>query len=267
MAIQHGLFQFTGKMGGVIGYYMKGKYYTRTAPAFVDQTPATRHAAKDFGKASAAARIIRQAIEDEVSLRKDGSFGNRLTSAMLSVIRADWDHKAGRRVVKAGNLQQLTGMRFNKYAEVRPQTAVQRCFDGSLSVTVIDPLKQFGDDIKHVQFRAIALFPDFGLGTCKTICSETVMLTREEAAQPLSLTIPSRNGVTAIVLLEASACKLFENELRPTGFRNLNAVDIIAVVPAKKEGRIRATGYTSEVVYNYVPAPWPFGGIVSSNPG
>ncbi|WP_142686126.1 hypothetical protein [Chitinophaga polysaccharea] len=83
MAKQNGLFQFTGKLGNVIGYRRNGNYFVRSMPATVKQTSATRQASRNFGIASRKAKLIRKAIMPQLDINYDGSFVNRLNKTLI----------------------------------------------------------------------------------------------------------------------------------------------------------------------------------------
>lgn len=65
MARQNSLIIFTGKLGNLIGYQRNGRYFLRSAPEKVKQTPATRRAARRFGMISKKAALIRKQFTAE----------------------------------------------------------------------------------------------------------------------------------------------------------------------------------------------------------
>ncbi|WP_295118578.1 hypothetical protein [uncultured Chitinophaga sp.] len=266
MAKQQGIFPFTGKLGNVIGYYANGQYITRSAPGEVRQTQATRYASKDFGNASKAAATLRHAIAREIDLRHDSSFTNRLNKAMGEVLRADWQHRAGKRVVQTGNLQKLSGLRINRNCILKTDVLVQRTFDGSIAVTVVDPTGQFPAKVQHMQFRAIAICPDFALGLSKTIASESIMVQKHDDLGELVFNIPVKPGQTAIVIVEAIAYSMTMGRLSRMQYKIYNAADVVAVVPAVK--KVAAGKDYSSAPMLYEHAPFPLTGIFSAeSPG
>lgn len=52
MAKQTGIVLFTGKLENLVGYRRNGKYFIRAMPQKVQQTPATRQSAREFGIAA-----------------------------------------------------------------------------------------------------------------------------------------------------------------------------------------------------------------------
>lgn len=253
MAKQDTIFRFTGRLGGAIGYVRNGVHCVRSAPLEVKQSTATKKAAKDFGQASKGARMLRYAMEKEIFLHHDRGINNRLNKAMGAILRADTANQPGRRRFTAGNLKQLQGFRLNGYASIKSEIRVQRTFDGSILVTCVNPQQQFAHLAQVMQFRAVALLPDFGLGSCKTAVSETIRLTREQANAPFTLHLPVKPGQTVIVVLEAIACRTFDGRIVRMGYRQFNAADVVAVMAPMKE-RLAAKTFVEQVyeedVYN-----------------
>ncbi|UYQ94583.1 hypothetical protein MKQ68_05695 [Chitinophaga horti] len=236
MATATSLFQFTGRLGNLVGYRVKGKLLFRTMPETVRQTAATRRAARDFGTASHAAATLRHGIAREIILHHDDTFANRLNKAMVGVVKADIQRKAGRREVTTGNLHALKGFQINQHRDIRCAHAVQRLHNGNISVTVTQPLAQFHSKTPYIQFRAIAIFPDMETGKSDVTSSEVVTLHNEQRIDAFCLTIPTANRGACIVILEAIACRSEKGKPVQMGYRKFNAFDIIEVLPpAKKE--------------------------------
>ncbi|HEY8959400.1 MAG TPA: hypothetical protein VIM72_26505, partial [Chitinophaga sp.] len=106
MAKQTGLFQFTGKLGNMIGYQRNGNYFVRSMPLTVKQTSATRQASRNFGIASRKGKLIRQAIMPQLDLHYDGSLVNRLNKTLIQV-------------------KHLEGFRLNRHTGVEKFFSVQ----------------------------------------------------------------------------------------------------------------------------------------------
>ncbi len=128
MATNHSFIEFTGKLGGFIGYRRNGKYCIRTAPQTVRQTQSTRRAAQWFGAASRKSALIRSTVAPDLDIIPDGAHVNRLNRTII---------KAGR-----NNHGGLAGFRFN------PHTSVENFFasgmefraDGKLHIPAQDLL-------------------------------------------------------------------------------------------------------------------------------
>ncbi|SFN22873.1 hypothetical protein SAMN05428949_2031 [Chitinophaga sp. YR627] len=103
MARQRSIIPFTGKLGNKIGFERNGNYFFRSAPQNVQQTAATRGAAKRFGRYSRKGRLIRHACYPELDVRCDSTHVNRLNKLLIT---AAGDHKA------------LKGFRFNEHTGI-----------------------------------------------------------------------------------------------------------------------------------------------------
>jgi len=103
MARQRSIIPFTGKLGDKIGFERNGNYFFRSAPQHVQQTAATRGAAKRFGRCSRKGRLIRHACYADLDVRCDSTHVNRLNKLLIA---AGGDHKA------------LKGFRFNEHAGI-----------------------------------------------------------------------------------------------------------------------------------------------------
>ncbi|MCK7555182.1 hypothetical protein MKQ70_09255 [Chitinophaga sedimenti] len=247
MAILTSIIKFTGALDNLIGYQVNGKTRVRSRPQQVRQTLNTKRAAKDFGSASRTAAVLRHGIIKDITVREDNEFVNRLNKAMVGVIKTDLARPAGRRRVTTGSLRAPEGFRVNKYMDINCGYAVQRVHDGSLQVTITQPLAQFRDKVQHMQFRAIAVYPDFERGKTLQTTSEIVVLSKVQASdiRAFCLTIPAPHPGEAIVLLEAIACTMEKGQPVHMGYRNYNAANIIAIVPAAKKNvpGVSASGF------------------------
>jgi hypothetical protein len=237
MGIMNSVIKFTGPLDDVIAYNVRGKIRMRRRPKKVRQTGATEHAARDFGAASHAAAVIRKGVNAEVQLYRDHTFLNRLNKAMVGVVKSDLVRSAGRRQVTTGNLHALERFRINQHCGVSCHYTAQRQYDGNLQVTLTNLPAQFNDKVRYMQFRAFALFPDIERGQCAAATSEIVTLSFDQARDitAFCLTIPVTHTGAAIVVLEAIAYVEESGKLRHMGYRNYNAADIVAIVPAAKK--------------------------------
>ncbi|WP_295120928.1 hypothetical protein [uncultured Chitinophaga sp.] len=233
MGIQTGIFPFTGKLGTAIGYLYRGKYCFRSMPSSVKQTEATRKAASDFGTASRSARLLRQALDSVCDLSYDTTFGNRLNRAMGSVLRADMEHKRGRRRISNGDLTRLSGFRVNSNTFVHDETGIVRHFGGHISVTITNPGRNIPPKANAMQYRAIALLPDFALGTCQTVVSEAVVFNPQTDQGEVELMLPVPASSQAIIVVEVTCC----NDRGTMRMKFFNALDIIGVMPPMKAER------------------------------
>jgi hypothetical protein len=120
MAKQLGLFKFTGQMGGVSFYEMEGNYYARLKTSHdVASDPRfykTYRIGLDFGTASRASKLLRDALAHTVKPFADPRYAGRLTARFVKAVAADSMHECGQRQVSNGDLSFLKGFEFNKHA-------------------------------------------------------------------------------------------------------------------------------------------------------
>lgn len=254
MGKQTSAIRFTGKLGGLIGYTHNGVDCVRTCPVSVKQTSGTRRAAREFGKASNAAALIRHALQDVAHVRYDRGFQNRLNKAMGKVLRSDIPQRGRKRRITTANLRQLVGFRVNDHSPIQHHTLTQRVYDGSILVTVPRPISNFPDKTPHMQFRAIAICPDFELGGAKTVVSETITVSRAEAGKAITLSIPVKGKHDAVIFLEALSYTNRRTSFSQDMHRYRNAITVIAVIPGIKKGKPN-TGFATEPVEHFAPLP------------
>lgn len=119
MAKQRGIFKFEGPMGDRSYYMRDGKYYVRRKTRHkVDTDPRfekTHRKGLDFGTASRASKLLREALGHTVKPFSDTYMAGRMTARFVQAVAADQLHECGQRQVSAGNLSTLKGFEFNKH--------------------------------------------------------------------------------------------------------------------------------------------------------
>jgi hypothetical protein len=114
---------FTGRLGPLVYYNLKGKNIVRTLPRRYKQTKATKASAGEFGRASGIARTIRTQLRPIIPKPKDNSMQTRLVSAVYK-----WIHSIKVNAEKIqGTADPIEG--FNFLEKSRP-TASERGFPG-----------------------------------------------------------------------------------------------------------------------------------------
>jgi hypothetical protein len=73
---------FTGRVGDLIYYNMRGRQYVRTMPKKVKQTKATKASAGEFGRAAALGAAIRSQMGSIISEPKDNKMQTRLVTVL-----------------------------------------------------------------------------------------------------------------------------------------------------------------------------------------
>ncbi|PWV56225.1 hypothetical protein [Chitinophaga sp. S165] len=123
MPKQQSIILLSGRMGDQVFYHKKDKrgrkkYYVRRAPEVVRQSTATKKTATDFGTASKASRLIRQALNAYTCQYKDETLHYRLNALLGKIIRLDTDRPAGQKRLLPEHMSLLTGFRFNSETRV-----------------------------------------------------------------------------------------------------------------------------------------------------
>lgn len=243
MARQKGFFPYSGKLRDQVGYYRRNKkgqkeWWTRRAPDHVRQTSATRSAATDFGTASKCSRLVRHALRPWLQHYGYHFDHNRLNKAFIDVINADKDHKTGFKVPGHHNMQSLCGFHFNgikathEYLTGNP--TVTRESDNT--ATILLPAihisnKQAYKNITHITVKAIALSVNFSQNNAILNTSETVTIKRSDKHQAITLTLPSHEEQT-LIMLEIQCGYEINDHMEISANAHTAAMDIIAVLPA-----------------------------------
>lgn len=116
MALQTGLFKFTGQLDNVIGYRRNGKYFLRSASDKVRQTAATKRAARSFGIACSKGKLLRHALRPHLNMRCDSALVNRLNKLFIQAGRAHFPN--------------LQGFHFNKHTGLEKLFTLPPAFTG-----------------------------------------------------------------------------------------------------------------------------------------
>lgn len=210
MARQNSFITFTGKLGNLIGYERNGKYFLRSAPEKVRQTPATRRAARRFGMISRKAALLRKAIYSEMDIPRDSGHINRLNKLLIT---AAGDHTA------------IKGFRFNEHIATDwfftvpprlfrngilhfPAQCLSQCKDMiSLEITVI---------VTHIDFKSH-----------QVLHTDAISMTigKGEAFSGMDIPLGESNTGTQIVTLQVRGI----HKEGPTCNKRYFAADIISV--------------------------------------
>ncbi|SFD20412.1 hypothetical protein SAMN05518672_1011028 [Chitinophaga sp. CF118] len=238
MARQESLLKFTGKLGNVIGYRNKKDYLLRSASSVVRQTSATKRAARDFGTASKAGRLIRHALSEFLQHSYDSSLTNRLNKTLGEIVRADDGHKAGVRIPVAANMQSLRGFRFNHHTGIEHllggNPVVGNNDDGGISISFPETVIN-NNKATHIIIKAIALSVNFTQQTTRQLSSETVVIRYGEKQILPTLTLnPGRKDIT-LLMLEIQSCYEVNGQLYQCQNRKGSALDIIAILPPAEQ--------------------------------
>lgn len=205
MSKQSGIFPFTGKLGNNIGYRRNGNYFIRRMPDNIRQSAATQEAARHFGIASRKGKIIRQAIETHIDVRRDPSLVNRLNKRMMK-----------------GDLPAIAGIRWNIHSGAgKFFTYVISGNSIRIPAQILPPQ---GSNT-HLEVKAISIGVNFSQQRVRTsaICTAHIDLSMPFSGITLDTSAPDSG--TLLVVLQVSA---FKQHIRAED-RRFQAADIIKV--------------------------------------
>ncbi|PRD44983.1 hypothetical protein [Sphingobacterium haloxyli] len=127
MARQEGLIKLKGKIGDLSFYKDKRNGYQARMKAGptkdqINNDPRfqrTKENGQEFGRAAQASKLVRQELYELLQQAGDTQLGNRMTSRMHRVLKADQVNGRGDRQVLVENLSMLEGLDFNIHAQLR----------------------------------------------------------------------------------------------------------------------------------------------------
>ena len=147
MAIQDSRGRIRGPIGNIIYRVVGTANILQSRPRSVKQTAATKASGLEFGLASSAACVIRQAFSP-IYQWYDGGMINRCTQAVLKSIRGSLSKPRGQRDLHDGDAGYLKGFQFNANSQlsevlaVRPVASMNE--DGKLSIS-LPSFREYGE--------------------------------------------------------------------------------------------------------------------------
>ncbi|HEY0612009.1 MAG TPA: hypothetical protein VGD35_20190 [Chitinophaga sp.] len=233
MALQTGLFKFTGQLDNVIGYRRNGKYFLRSAPDKVRQTAATKRAARSFGIASAKGKLLRGALRSHLNMRCDGALVNRLNKLFIQAGRAHFPN--------------LQGFHFNKHTGLDKLFLVPPVFttNGTLHIPAQELLPQ--GKATHVELRLIAARINFAAHRVLSsdVSTAIIHLDPDEPFNGMALNVPVDGDGTLVVVLQYRSYTICNGNRSFSNDRRYMAADVIHInIPAQKATR-HASGFAS----------------------
>lgn len=115
MATQTGVIQLSGKLDKQVYYQRNGKAFARKVQESHQLTENSRKSGTEFGRASAAASLVRTVFSESLGTVMDNECFLRLTACFGEVIRTAHNKPKGKRDVTDGDLALLTGFQLNRY--------------------------------------------------------------------------------------------------------------------------------------------------------
>jgi hypothetical protein len=229
MALQTGLFKFTGQLDNVIGYRRNGKYFLRSAPEKVRQTAATKRAARSFGIASHKGKLLRRALLPQLDMRYDGTLVNRLNKLF---IQAGRDH-----------FPNLQGFHFNKHTGLEKLFLLPPVFttNGTLHIPAQELLPQ--GKATHIELRLMATRISFAENCVISTEAATAIINLNEPFNGMALSVPTDGKGALIVVLQYRSYTVCNGHFSLSRDRRYMAADVITIsIPAEKELIPKAPG-------------------------
>ncbi|MCF6406359.1 hypothetical protein L3C95_25915 [Chitinophaga filiformis] len=250
MSRQTGFFPYSGKLKDRVGYYRKNKkgekeWWTRQAAEHVRRTAATKRAATDFGTACRCSRLVRHALRPWLQYYGYHFDHNRLNKAFINLVKADTAHKTGFKLPTHQNMQSLRGFHFNTVKTTHDfltGTPVITNENGNRTAVLLPGIhisnaKRY-KGITHITVKAIALPFNFRQNTTAAVASETITIKRNNAPQPITLTLPASKEQT-LIMLEIQCGYEINGSIVISPKKETAAIDIIAVLPARKTPKVK----------------------------
>lgn len=229
MARQKGFMPLTGKWGNQIGFERNGKFFVRSAPTHVNQSPATRRASRRFGRYSRRGRVIRHAFYDDLDVRCDSTHINRLNKLLIEA---------------SGDPAALNGFRFNYHSGIDRFFSITPVLsrNGELHIPAQD-IGQYGHFAK-LEVKAIAVRIDFN--THRVTGTDSVLLHINPKEHFSGTTIPLYIAGEGTLMLTLQVRGIRSDG--PSGNKQHLAADIIAVMPPKPAKRIKVHPHPRQTV-------------------
>jgi hypothetical protein len=178
MAIVTGPIKLEGRVGDLIFYRRGNKTCCRSRPVYKPEsmTAASKQSSREFGKASNAAKILREALNELWPAPPDGSLVNRANKAIYSALRKDTAHSRGKRVLTAPAVcEALKGLHLNSKAPLRFQVKASRQANGSIITSLPQDwprMLQASSLTTHIQVQLAAVSIDFATGKHQHISAD-----------------------------------------------------------------------------------------------
>jgi hypothetical protein len=115
MAVQRSVITVSGKLDNQVYYQRNGKRFVRMAAAPYPLSENSKKSGTEFGRASIAASLVKEAFGYIINPVADKKVYNRLTSTFIKLIGTAHNKPKGEREVPDGDLALLKGFQFNTY--------------------------------------------------------------------------------------------------------------------------------------------------------
>lgn len=250
MGRQEGLIQLSGRVGNVSFFKTKNGDYLARKSRGIDgdrikterRYRRTRENMAEFGRAVVASKLLRKALRTTVLFIADKGVSNRMTSALMRVIKADTVSPRGERNAVDGNPVLLEGFQFNQHAEVGKTLLVQitSSIDRATGTMVVDIPEYVPDNVvevpegaTHFRFRIGGGTVDFATNTYSVVTAESADIpsftTEVQAPMQLSVTVPSPGTLPLFLVFGIEFQQLANDVLLPLSNGSFNAMAIVKV--------------------------------------
>ena len=249
MGRQEGIIQLRGRVGNVSFFKTKeGDFMARKSNGIdgerikTDRSyRRTRENMAEFARACVASKLLRTALRSSVLFLGDGRVSNRLTGAMMRVLKADTSSKRGERNLVNGDPGLLQGFQFNRHADLTKtflqqfDTVIDRATGNmviNIPAFIPDNMVVVPDGATHLRFRAAGVSVDFAAGTYSITTAESadVPIVEElhEAIQ-LTVTAPAASPLPLFLLFGIEFQQLANGTILPLSSGAYNAIAIVKV--------------------------------------
>jgi hypothetical protein len=199
----------SGKVGDLIFYKRMGTECVRRKPQYAPDSlsTASRQSANEFGKASKAGKLLRNALEGVLPLSHDGKMVNRLNKALFSAIQMDEAHSRGERNITPHALQTvLKDFRFNTNAHSYISSIqTTHLSDGQIQLTLPD---QWQNQLKrpkgftHIQLQIAAIGIDFNAGKVRHTATMATCLSLNMDTPLLPLQLAGSHKTATLIVMQ-----------------------------------------------------------------
>jgi len=246
MARQLGANKNTGFIDGIIYYEMEGDYFARSSSApsrrqvLRDKRfKRTRENAREFGRASEAATLVKRSIPVLLYRVCDNRVSSRLTGLFRKIINFDTKSKRGRRkpgiaLEGAEARAMLRGFEFNKNGLVRTllkSTCVIE--EDALRIRNFIPKRDlnYPEGATHACFKGACSIIDFGEMKSATYYSEELVFAIDETMVNAELMLPMTEtiGVVRFYFLRIDFLQELNGEMYVVNDRRFNGLFIAEV--------------------------------------
>jgi hypothetical protein len=248
MAVQMGIIPLQGTIGNINFYKRGGKYFARgkvgvdaNRIAIDPKFQRSRENAAEFGAAFKATKLLRTAFQSLVHATHDKRMMLRLTSKMISVLRADTKSPRGMRKVIEGNVELLEGFEFNEPGNLRTTFVAPNASDinritGELKISIppFNPLELVTAPpaATHFKFFSAGGAIDFENNSCTVdVHSGPELLLNDVQTEEIVFNniVPANSTHTFFLLLGVEFIQQVNAAMYPLKDRSFNALAIVKV--------------------------------------